>query len=526
MASGKIVVKQLRSCASSAASGQATFTAVNDSYISAPRAYRGHTFSFEATDDYKITKVVFTYASGNAGLGLIVGDTLNTSASLTTPKNSAATAVTGGVGVVSDTTNYTATKNTSALTWTIQVNNSAGTDTLYAQNYDNNTSTATTQLRPTAISISYIVGNEVLAPDTITVTGNAALTAGQQVQFSVECKNGGSATGVGQDVTWSSSDTSVAIVSSTGKVSALSNGTANIIATSALNSVTGQLAVTVSGSATDKTPKTISTDNLGFNTNAYADWNGIHSIDGFVVETNAVARQGGDYTPDGGSTIYEKYAFVLQKNNGKISTLTNAGANINKVIIIGVSSTAPTINVKGGNTIGATSSTATLSSSGNVHTYTFSSPVTYVTIQEKNSGATYFHSVTFEFVGGVDNAKSLARYILGLIPNRNDVINLCLGTSGNYALAKARYAAASAEVRSAFETDTDEVVVSARARYVQWAAVYGDATPFATTISSNRIATILNNNGNYVIWIVVITSIIGISVAGFLLTIRKRKEQR
>lgn len=523
MASDKIIVQQLRSCASTAASGEATFTAVNSSYISAPRAYRGHTFAFLASDDYKITKVVLTCSgSSYTGLGLVVGSSLDTSANLTTPSNKVATAVTGGVGVVSDTTNFTASK--SGSTWTVQVASASGTDALYIQNYDNNTSTSTTQLRPTSIAISYIVGNEAALPDEVTVTGSSSMTAGESVQFSAECTNGGSATGIGQDVTWSSSNTSVAVVSSTGVVSALSNGTANIIATSDLaSSVSGSINVTVTGAASDLAPKTITANGFGFNTNSYATWNGYHAHRGFVVETNQVARQAGDYIKDNVVVTYEKFAFVFQKTNGVIRTCTDVGANINRVVISGVSETAPTVTVSGGNTIGATTTTATLSSVGMIHTYTFGTSVKYVTVKENGTGAAYINSITFEFVGGSETSTSLADYILGLIPDRSDVTGLCEGTNGNYEAAKTRYIAANATVRAEFQNSSDETVAAARERYVQWAAIYGDSTPFDTTYALSSRMPFANKNNSAIVLTVVLASVLLVTLGGYFL-LRKKKE--
>ena len=522
MVSGKIVAQQLRGCASAAASGEAVFTAVSNSYISAPRAYRGHIFAFTATDDYMITNVTFTYASNYGGLGLIVGDTLNTSANLVTTKNK--TTVTGAVGVVSDTTNYSAVQDTTNLTWTISVASSSGTSALYVQNYDNNNSTASTQLRPTAITISYIVGNEALEPDAVTVTGSSAMTVGTPAQFSAQCTNGGSAVGIGQDVTWSSSDATVLAVSSTGMVTPLKNGSANVIATSVDKpSVSGYLSVSVSGGKTNLAPQTVTANGLGMNTNTYATWNGYHAINGFVIQTNQVARQGNDYIQNEVVVTYEKFAFIFQKTNGYLRTATNVGANINKVIISGVSTTAPTLTVSGGSTIGATTTSSTVSSTGMIHTYTFSTPVTYVNIKENGTAAAYINSVTFEFVGGAETVNSLADYILGLIPDRSDVTGLCEGTNGNYEAAKTRYIAANATVRAEFQNSSDETVAAARERYVQWAAVYGDSTPFDTAYALSSRMPFANKNTSAIVLTVVLASVLLVTLGGYFL-LRKKKE--
>ena len=522
-ANGKIAIMQHRGSGNSGT----YFTAVNTSYISNPRAYRGNYFSFIASDEFMIKDVVMTYDGNNYGTGLVCGTSVDSSASMTTPTGnpSTATAVTKAYGVVSDTTNISTSKDTENHKWTVTITKTGGLSELYVQNYDNNESVEKTQLRITAITISYYEGNSVLIPDSVTVSGETELTAGAVEQFTSVAKKSGSSTNVGQGVTWSSSNEEIVKVSSTGKVIGINNGNANVIATSELdNTISGYLAVTVSGAASDASPKTFSAQALGFNTNSYAAWNGLHVANGFVIETNQVAQQQSDYIKDGVVQVYEKYGFIFQKTNGWIKTATVQEQNINKVIISGVSTTAPTLDVKGGATYGATTSTAEISSNGMIHTYTFSSPVKYVTISEKGTAAAYINSFTLEFVGGADTASSLADFILGLVPNRDDVTGLCEGATGNYQVAKARYVAATSTVRSDFETGTAENIVSARTRYLQWAAVYGDSTPFADTISTQSVLKITQET-NLTLIITVISIVMVLSLAGTFFIVRKRKHQ-
>ncbi len=524
MASGKIVLEQMRCSASTNATDEAVFSAVNSNYIEAPRAYRGHTFALTATDDFMITSVKFVYTGSYYGLGLICGDTLDTSASMVTTKNK--TTVTGAVAVVSDTTNYTASNDTNNKVWTVTCNISGGTSVMYAQNYDNNDSTSSTQLRPTSIYVSYIVGTEAKQADTVTITGESALNVGASSSYTAVCTNSGSSTDVDQTVTWSVSDPSVLAIDANGGVTALNDGTANVIATSS-NNIQGVLAVTVSNGSTSIAPKTFSTSTLSMSGAEYASNNGYHVYRNFVIETYQVAVNGSDYTPSGGSTVYEKHAFIMQKTNGYMRTKTLMSAKITAVSISGVSDTAPAITVYGGDTLDSIDVESTLSSSGHIFTYSFSSAVNYITIKA-GSSASYFNSFTLEYVGGVETVDSLSDYILGLIPDRSDDTSSCKGETGNYVIAKNRYAACSDEVRAEFQTSEDTTVVSARARFEAWAVAYGDSTPFEQTITassmfSSSLYASDDNNTMLIIVAIAATSAIAFSA---LLILKKKKHNR
>ena len=520
MAGGKIRVKQLRSSAGSANTGEATFSAVNKSYISAPRMYRGHTLAFESIDEFMIKDVKITYTGSYTGHGPIVGDVYG-SQSMTVYSSNTHKSVTGARGVTSDTTNYTLDHNSSSKVYTITVNKTGGTNVLYLQNYDQNNSTTSTQLRFTAVTVSYIVGNEAKAADEVVVSGSSAMVAGEKVVFSAVAKNSGSAEGVDQTVEWSVSDTSVLSVDSLGNVTALNNGTANVIATTA-NSISGSLSVTVSGAATTGAPQTVCPNFYELTSGAYAANDGFHTYRGFVTETKDVCVQQSD-----ADTVYKKGGFMIRKTDGLsyLRTKTNVGSKISKVIISGVSTTAPGLTVKGSDTMdGVTTSSQDVSSSGRIHSYVFATPVTYVTIASDNTETTTINSITFEFVGGAETVDSLADYILGLTPDRSDVTGLCDGANGNYEVAKARYVAASAAVKSSFQTSEDATVAKARARYEQWAGVYGDATPFADTMSlSARLSDVVNNNSSLAMIIVAIISTLTLAGASTLLVLKRRK---
>ena len=213
----------------------------------------------------------------------------------------------------------------------------------------------------------------------------------------------------------------------------------------------------------------------------------------------------------------------MQKDNGILKTATLGAAKISAISVSAVTTSDPGITVAGGASIGATTVATTRTSSGMIHTYTFDSNVDYVTISA-GSAARYFNSFTLQFVGGVESVDSLSDYILGLIPNRTDGTGLCLGETGNYKVAKARFVACSSEVRSAFQTSEDETVAAARNRYLTWAEFYGDSTPFADEMTLSRVSVEpLNAENTNAFIIVTIVALVSISSIAVLLIIKRRK---
>lgn len=375
-------------------------------------------------------------------------------------------------------------------------------------------------------SLAFEYDIETVAPDTVTVSGQSSINVGDVVQYSAQATKSGSATGVNQNVSWSSSDETKAVIDSDGNVTALNNGSVTIKAASEDDSnVYDEKVVTISNGVSSLEPITITSSSFGMTTGTYANYAGFHLHKGIVFDINDVAQQTSDYTDKDTKEViaYEKGAFIMKKTTGTIKTYTENSANINRVVVSGISTTAPAITVCGGNVAGSETQTATLTNEGMMFYYSFETSVKYVTIKA-GSNAAYINSFTFEFVGGADTASSLADFILGLIPNRDDVTGLCDGPTGNYQVAKARYVAASSTVRSDFETGTAENIVAARARYVQWAAVYGDSTPFADTISTQSALKITQET-NLTLIITVISIVTVLSLAGALFIIRKRKHQ-
>ena len=118
--------------------GNAT-TAVNSSYISAPRVYKGHILSFEATSGYKISSISITYDGTYYGNSMTAGTEISNNQVTDSPSAVARTwsSTSGGTHVIS----------------------SVSSDGLSAIHIQNVASGSNTQLRPTAISITYVSGS-------------------------------------------------------------------------------------------------------------------------------------------------------------------------------------------------------------------------------------------------------------------------------------------------------------------------------------------------------------------------------
>ncbi|MCD8194721.1 MAG: Ig-like domain-containing protein [Coprobacillus sp.] len=112
---------------------------------------------------------------------------------------------------------------------TITIDVSASGEVIYCNDYSSNS--GGTQLRCTDIVVYYEKPNDIV-PDSITITGDSnEIEVGQSLQLGVEI----SPAEASQKVVWSSSNESVASVSQTGLVKALSEGDTTIKAVSALS---------------------------------------------------------------------------------------------------------------------------------------------------------------------------------------------------------------------------------------------------------------------------------------------------
>ena len=113
--------------------------AVSNSYISAPRVYKGHILKFTADSGYKISSISITYDNDNKGKYMTAGTVLSGSTVTDDTANVARTwdTVNNGTHVVSSVSNE-------------------GLQTIYIQNVCASGSSNNVQLRPTQITITYV----------------------------------------------------------------------------------------------------------------------------------------------------------------------------------------------------------------------------------------------------------------------------------------------------------------------------------------------------------------------------------
>jgi hypothetical protein len=319
----------------------ASTTEVNATYTTAPRIYKGHYLSFEAPDGVTFDSIVVTYTGSNTGSDLTCG------ASTT---SNGAVPVTDGT---KPTGTITLTQNKTALTWTTADLGSA--KSVYIQN-SYTKATSSTQLRPVGITINYTSTVVVVNPTAVAVSlsSSSVATLGATSQGSVTFTP---ANTTDKTVTWSSSNTDVAVVDATGLVTAVGAGSANIIATSnAVSSVTGSATINVTAEAStiyDKvqTPTHFAVNNGGYPTSGYyanLD-NVLYYSEKMGMINSAIQGQNAN------GLLYNKSAF--------------AGTIKDVIITLAADGTAP-CSVAFGATANARDDVATAAVAGAVNTFT------------------------------------------------------------------------------------------------------------------------------------------------------------
>jgi hypothetical protein len=334
-----------------------------------------------------------------------------------------------------------------------------------------------------------------------------------------------------ESVVWTTSNSNVLSLSDTGTtggvstatVTPIGNGTATITATAeTTTSVTITTStITVTGFSTDLAPRTVSATSLGLST-SYASSAGIKIVNGAAFQVTDCMTISSDYIKSSSVVNYQKDGIQMKTGTGAISNPSKFAASVTKVRVCAVGTTS-TLTVKGGATAGATTSTAAVANDGRFFVYTFDTAVDYVVVGGSTS-TVYINCITFEFTGGAISAASLADYIIGIQPERADDTALCLGSTGNYVNAKNRYIDAPVAVRQEFQDSTDATVVTARTRYVQWAAMYGDTTPFSLTYGTAAYNFVGNPENSDTTLVAVLVSFVVVGGFAAFMMIRRKKQ--
>ena len=332
-------------------------------------------------------------------------------------------------------------------------------------------------------------------------------------------------------ISWSTTDDTIADVSETGLVSASSSNTGNV-------SISANY--TIAGTTSSKTCSVVVIELVASSVNirgSIADsltnkTSETLIISGKTWNFSKVQKYALDYSSGGNINAYTKNCLRVGESSiaGSIGNDSAYAFKFKKVIVahcLNSNKSGPysaSVTVAGSDTKGNTDVSATSVANGMITTYTLQSAVKYVNVS--TTGATYISSVTFVFDNAQETAMSAAEFILGLSPDRGEeYIGSCSLANGTYKAAKKFLYDAGDEVKSTFQTSSDATIVSARTRYLIWAANNHDAAPFVGEEPSANLKVGLNVSNEIAnnISLVVIISIISVgAIAGYFF-IRKRK---
>jgi uncharacterized protein YjdB len=348
---------------------------------------------------------------------------------------------------------------------------------------------------------------ETVDPTGITVTGESALTAGGSTTLTAEVAP---TTATDKTVTWSTSDASIATVTSAGVVTAINNGTAVITATSnAVSTVTGSITITVSG-APSGTARYI--------------------VNGLTSGLPTSYPSGANYTSQGvvfyaANAMYSTSYYQIQIKKDAAAcyyNVTAMGADITSLVvnISNCSSAATDFVVTAGSTSNPAGTALTATVTNLAYKYTPATGSRYFKIAGSTTGTTYINSIVVEF-GATETAATAAAYVLGIAPDVDSAKDYCIGTGGNYSLAKAVVSGLSATELATFQDSSDATIVSARARYIFWAGRYGDNTPYASTYGTAAgVITGLGNSTSIIA--VAVVSVLGLLTLAGVVVLKKK----
>jgi uncharacterized protein YjdB len=347
---------------------------------------------------------------------------------------------------------------------------------------------------------------ESVDPTGITVTGDSALTVGGSTVLTATVAP---TTATDKTVTWSSSNESVATVTSAGVVTAINNGTVTITATSnAVSTVTGTISITVTG-APSGTARYI--------------------VNGLTSGLPTSYPSGADYVSQGvvfyaANAMYSSSYYQIQIKRDTAACYYNAtamGADITSLVInISNNSSAATDFVVSAGSAANPSTTLTATVSNLSYKYTPAAGSRYFKIAGSSNGTTYINSIVVEF-GATETAATAAAYVLGIAPDVDSAKDYCIGTGGNYSLAKTVVSGLSATELATFQSSADTTIVSARTRYAFWAGRYGDNTPYATTYGT--AAGIINTlDDSTSVIAVAVVSVLGLLTLAGVVVLKKK----
>ncbi len=377
-------------------------------------------------------------------------------------------------------------------------------------NMVNNT---TTQKYITIVSIEFFKDVELVAPDTVTISGNSGVTVGSTLSLTATATKNSSSAGVNQNVTWSSLDESKAVVNNSGVVTGVSNGEVTIKAASEDNpeTVFATKVITVSGGKTSDV--LYSFDSTGFPT-TYGN--------NYVTSGNVYLHINQTSQPNGKTYIQMQASVGLIENKTKLpSKITIIELTINEEsngagYLVYVSENGSDYSTIDATTFGT-----------NKIQYSVTSGNNYYFKIVAGTGTLRLDKVTV----GLNNSGEVA--MRGLADSLNSLLDgYCVGAeatginASRWENVKNTYDSASEAARNALaavEGETFFSVDKILQRYDYCITNYGFTDFLGRSGAGSRM---INDTfkTNSSLTIIVVVSVLSISALGFLFLLKKKKE--
>ena len=338
-------------------------SAVNSSYTSAPRVYKGHILSFEAADGYKIKSISIecdgAYYGNSMTAGIAVSNDVVTDNSTVVSRTWASTS--GGTHVVSSTSdeglsqiyiqNVASVVNTQLRIKSISITYVVGASSYTITAQSNNNSYGTVAREGNVITATPVDGYRVSTSNPYTVSPEGSATVAQNgnvftvtpssnttviinfeaipthiATFSVNGVTSTQEFGEGADIEFPAKPADVSGKTFVGWVTTAIDGTTDEAPDFVTSATMGQADVTyyaVFAYASDDEPKEIvdvlNLEFTGVSGNAYNDWDGKKATSSAVYAGNSAAGN-------------ESIQLRSNNNNSGIIT-TTSGGNVKKVTI-------------------------------------------------------------------------------------------------------------------------------------------------------------------------------------------------
>ena len=470
--------------------------AVNSSYVSGPRMYKGHYLRFETIENVTISSIeIVTTEASRSGQDITYQGSPNANG-----------AVAYG-GTDKPVTGYETMTSDKTMTFVFDSARSVVIQNSYAD------ATSYEQIRISTLKINYVSSVELVMPTEVQVNLEKTTlnSPGETAQATATVLP---AEAYNKTVVWSSSNPSVASVNSnTGLVTAESSGTADIIATCAAdNNVTGRATVTVNIVKTYvEVDALLDKDTLALTSVSYADNNKDHPVGPYTFTTNQVMLE----------NKTDSIRIQLQKTNGYIENSYPYFSPLKRISIHG--DVEPVVSV--GSTSADTKVTGTLVDGYWVYDIE-SSNAKFFRISAGDA-TTYLNRIFVEITDGdVEKARSYAQTANSVLIAECSVLNVTSTTWNQLSelfssLTDDQQAVLRDAVISVAYTDIQQFLQ----RYEYIVNKYGYTNfigrTITTTLSNNSQPIVLDNFASTII----IATSVALSIAFVAILANKKKKR-